>query len=72
MNVKEGDWVQYMNSIGQSEFGRVRRIIKELHSQKVKVEIVKFNHQKVLLTENDDFVKVDLPVTQKLEVIEDE
>jgi hypothetical protein len=71
MKIKEGDWVQFMNDIGQQEYGKVKRIIKELYTQDVKAEVVTFRYDKYILTSNDDYAKIDLPFSRKLDEVQE-
>ncbi|MBF7028907.1 hypothetical protein [Staphylococcus kloosii] len=71
MKIKEGDWVQFMNDIGQQEYGKVKRIIKELHTQDVKAEVVTFRYDKYILTSNDDYAKIDSPFSRKLDEVQE-
>lgn len=65
-DLKPNDWVQFMGPNGQSQYGQYTKHCKNLVTGEDFTDLIMHNGQTYRLTDNDDFVVVDLPFTQKL------
>ena len=65
-NLNAGDWVQFIGTNGQSQYGKFTKRCRNLGTNEDFADLIMHNGQTYRLTENDDFAVVDLPFTKKL------
>lgn len=71
-NLKQGDWVQYVNKIGQSEYGKYIKKVVKMHKFKTVLELEKINGVHVYIDENTDFIRIPAEWAEKLEKLRKE
>lgn len=65
-DLKPNNWVQFIGPNGQSQYGKHTNHCKNLVTGEDFTDLIMHNGQTYRLTDNDDFVVVGLPFTQKL------
>lgn len=70
-NLNAGDWVQFIGDNGQSQYGKFTKHCKNLGTNEDFTDLIMHNGQTYRLTDNDDFVVVEPPFTQKLNEVID-
>lgn len=71
-NLKQGDWVQYVNKIGQSEYGKYIKKVVKMHKFKTVLELEKIDGVHVYIDENTDFIRIPAEWAEKLEKLRKE
>ncbi|MGI2308919.1 DUF3310 domain-containing protein [Staphylococcus cohnii] len=66
-NLKQGDWVQYVNEIGQSEYGKYIKSIVKMHKLKTVMELEKIDGVHVYIDENTDCIRIPAEWAEELE-----
>lgn len=70
MRIKDlnaGDWVQFIGSNGQSQYGKFTKRCRNLGTNEDFTDLIMHNGLTYRLTDNDDFAVVQLPFSQKLD-----
>lgn len=55
--LKVGDWIQYIAINGQSQHGKVDRLVEDMNEKETRVDLKLLNGQKDSIWINDDWVK---------------
>lgn len=71
-NLKQGDWVQYVNEIGQSEYGKYIKKIVKMHKLKTVLELEKIDGVHVYIDENTDCIRIPAEWAEELEKLRSE
>ncbi|UXR66984.1 DUF3310 domain-containing protein [Staphylococcus pasteuri] len=65
-DLKVNDWVQFIGTNGQSQYGKFTKRCRNLGTNEDFTDLIMHNGLTYRLTDNDDFVVVELPFSQKL------
>jgi hypothetical protein len=71
-NLKQGDWIQFVNEIGQSEYGKYIKEIVKMHKLKTVLELEKVNGVHVYIDENTDCIRIPDEWAERLEKLRSE
>lgn len=66
-DLKVNDWVQFIGTNGQSQYGKFTKRCRNLGTNEDFTDLIMHNGRTYRLTDNDDFVVVELPFSQKLD-----
>lgn len=67
-DLKVNDWVQFIGTNGQSQYGKFTKRCKNLGTNEDFADLIMHNGQTYRLTDNDDFAVVELPFSKKLDI----
>lgn len=71
-NLNVGDWIQYVENNGQSEYGKYIKKVVKMHKFKTVLELEKINGVHVYIDENTDFIRIPAEWADKLEKLRKE
>lgn len=71
-NLNVGDWIQYVENNGQSEYGKYIKKVVKMHKFKTVLELEKINGVHVYIDENTDFIRIPAEWAEKLEKLRKE
>lgn len=71
-NLNVGDWIQYFENNGQSEYGKYIKKVVKMHKFKTVLELEKINGVHVYIDENTDFIRIPAEWAEKLEKLRKE
>nr|WP_181299856.1 DUF3310 domain-containing protein [Staphylococcus pasteuri] len=66
-DLKVNDWVQFIGTNGQSQYGKFTKRCRNLGTNEDFTDLIMHNGLTYRLTDNDDFVVVELPFSKKLD-----
>lgn len=71
-NLNVGDWIQYVENNGQSEYGKYIKKVVKMHKFKTVLELEKINGVHVYIDENTDFIRIPAEWAERLEKLRNE
>lgn len=71
-NLNVGDWIQYVENNGQSEYGKYIKKVVKMHKFKTVLELEKINGVHVYIDENTNFIRIPAEWAEKLEKLRKE